>query len=379
MKRRDLWQFSILNVFASPLRSMLTVLGMAIGIGAILAVLTLGDAGRTQVRSEMARLGIDKIWLTAGQGGALQCGDADLLQRTLHVEATEQIYLSAQLASSERSHNAVVVGCTETYLKMAGTALLSGRMLYPVEWLSHSGSALIGADLAKEMQVGPGSVIFAEGMPFRICGVLTGAAGFTRVDLASALVIPVTVLGNLPGQAVHEIMLDVPQGQMPQTVAVMAQGVMEKQRGQPVETLTMQVQIEAAESVIGIFVEVLKWVAFICILVGGIGVMNILLVSVRERRREIGIMKSLGMRASQVRLLFLMEALLYALSGAALGMLIGAWLIGAAGQSIGLSTCVRWKDCISVVGMAPLVGLFFGVAPASRAAALRPVDALRQD
>lgn len=379
MKQRDMWKFSLLNVFSSPLRSALTVLGMAIGIGAILAVLTLGDAGKTQVRAEMTRLGIDKIWLTAAQGSALQNGDAQLLEDALHTAATEQIYLPAQLLCGEQSDSATIVGCSETYLQLAGASLCRGRMLYPLEWLSTGASALIGCELAQKLQADIGDVLFAQGIPFRICGVLEGAAGFTRVDLAEALVLPAQVLGNLTGHTVHEIMLDVPQGQAPQTVAAMAQRILEASRGMTVETLTMQVQIEAAESVVGIFVEVLKWVAFICILVGGIGVMNILLVSVRERRREIGVMKSLGMSAIQVRLLFLMEALLYAAAGGVLGIAMGAALVELAGRSIGLLTAVRPADCAAVVCVAVGVGLFFGVMPASRAAALCPVDALRSE
>ena len=141
----------------------------------------------------------------------------------------------------------------------------------------------------------------------------------------------------------------------------------------------MQVQIEAANSVMSIFVDVLKWVAAICILVGGIGVMNILLVSVRERRREIGIMKSLGTTEGQICLLFLLEALVYALVGGCMGLVIGIGLIETAGRSIGLTPVIRLGDCATVFLAALAVGLFFGVSPASRASRMKPVDALRDE
>ena len=92
MRRYDFWKLSLLNIFAAPARSVLTVLGMAIGIGAILAVITLGDAGRAQVKSEMARLGIDRVWLTASEGQNLRHGDAQLLATALDASATEQVY-----------------------------------------------------------------------------------------------------------------------------------------------------------------------------------------------------------------------------------------------------------------------------------------------
>ena len=107
--------------------------------------------------------------------------------------------------------------------------------------------------------------------------------------------------------------------------------------------------------------------------------MNILLVSVRERRREIGIMKSLGTTRAQICMLFLLEALIYALVGGVLGIAIGFGLIGTAGSSIGLHPVVRFRDCALVFASALLVGLFFGVMPASRASQLRPVDALREE
>ena len=90
MKRYGFWKLSLLNIFAAPARSVLTVLGMAIGIGAILAVITLGDAGRAQVKSEMTRLGIDRVWLTAAEGETLRHGDAQLLASALDATATEQ-------------------------------------------------------------------------------------------------------------------------------------------------------------------------------------------------------------------------------------------------------------------------------------------------
>ena len=181
------------------------------------------------------------------------------------------------------------------------------------------------------------------------------------------------------GQSVHEIILSVPEGIAPQAAAAMAQDVMRLKRDMSVEAVTMQVQIEAANSVMSIFVDVLKWVAAICILVGGIGVMNILLVSVRERRREIGIMKSLGTTGGQICLLFLLEALVYALVGGCMGLVIGIGLIETAGRSIGLSPVIRLGDWRG--GLSGCAGgrLFFGVSPASRASRMKPVDALRDE
>ena len=218
-----------------------------------------------------------------------------------------------------------------------------------------------------------------SGVPLWVRGIIAQGNELSQVDASGAVFLPIAVFCEWMGQSVHEIILSVPEGVTPQAVAAMAQDVMRVKRDMSVEAVTMQVQIEAANSVMSIFVDVLKWVAAICILVGGIGVMNILLVSVRERRREIGIMKSLGTTEGQICLLFLLEALVYALVGGCMGLVIGIGLIETAGRSIGLTPVIRLGDCAAVFLAALAVGLFFGVSPASRASRMKPVDALRDE
>ena len=370
---------SLLNIFASPMRSALTVLGMAIGIGAILAVITLGNAGKTQVHSEMNRLGIDKVWITSAGKEGLQTGDGELLTESFSVQTAEMVYLTADLAAGAIQRSTAVIGCSSAYLDMCGITLCEGRLLYPLEWEADSRSLLLGEKKAREMEVDAGDMISLEGKPFFVRGLVKGSDSFSKADAASVVIVPLKTLEEVMGNAIHEIMIDVPEGITPQTAAAMAQGLMANKRGVEVETLTLQVQMEAAESVIEIFVEVLKWVALICILVGGIGVMNILLVSVRERRREIGIMKSLGTTHRQICTLFLLEALSYALIGGIAGILLGQMLISAAGRSIGLQAQAQIVDGICVLIAALMVGLFFGVVPASKAAALKCVDALQEE
>lgn len=379
MKRYDFWKLSLLNIFAAPARSVLTVLGMAIGIGAILAVITLGDAGRAQVKSEMTRLGIDRVWLTAAEGETLRHGDAQLLASALDATATEQVYAPATARAGRREESCVLVGCSREYMDLMGTGVLEGRDLYAAEWQPGARSVLLGAALAEKLEVEPGELISVSGAPLWVRGIIAQGNELSQVDASGAVFLPIAVFCEWMGQGVHEIILSVPEGVTPQAVAAMAQDVMRVKRDMSVEAVTMQVQIEAANSVMSIFVDVLKWVAAICILVGGIGVMNILLVSVRERRREIGIMKSLGTTEGQICLLFLLEALVYALVGGCMGLVIGIGLIETAGRSIGLTPVIRLGDCAAVFLAALAVGLVFGVSPASRASRMKPVDALRDE
>ncbi|MBQ7867106.1 MAG: ABC transporter permease [Clostridia bacterium] len=379
MQKNECWRMGLQTISAVPARSILTTLGMAIGIAAVLAVITLGEAGRAQVDSEMRRLGIDRVWITAAEGSALRNDDAQLLSERLATQTAAQIYLPAVVRSETNEKKTTVAGISKAYMEMTGIDVVEGRNLFPNEWTRGSRSVLIGKELAEVLKTAPGEWISIGGKTFEVVGVTASSNGFSQVDAAASVMIPAEILLNSSGQYVHEIILDVPTDRTAVQTAQLAQQTLAAWKGRSAETMTMDVQIQAAESVLDTFVKVLGWVALICVLVGGIGIMNILLVSIRERKREIGIMKSMGAGKAEICSMFLCEALIYAVSGGIAGIVLGILLIFFAGKSIGVTTTVRAVDCMLVFLAGQAVGLVFGVAPAAAAARLKPVDALRQE
>jgi len=373
VKRLDLWKLSFLNVFSVPVKSLLTILGFAIGVAAVLAVLTLGEAGQSKVQSEMGRLGINRIWLTDAKKGDLPRGSGDHLP----FENDELVYLPSFMQTADDVDISVtLIGCEREYLEDA--ELYAGRWFWPLEWQIKTSVALVGSELASRYRIDPGDYITLGESNVQVCGIIGGKSGVSTVALEENIVMPLDVLSSEAGHIICEIQLSTPQElslQNTQTLAVSAL----KRQGIDVTAKTMEVQMEAASSVLFTFINVLKWVAMICVLVGGIGVMNILLVGVRERRREIGVMKSMGTTSCQICALFLQEALIYGVSGGVLGILLGMGLVQVAGKAIELVARVNCGSCILVLCCAVCTGVLFGVAPAFRAFRLNCVDALRQE
>lgn len=379
MRSVEILVLGIRNVFMAPVRSCLTILGLGIGVASILAVLTLGSAGQSQVRSEMNRLGINKVWVTSDDSQRLQYGEGIRAAETLSLKATEQIYLTGVIEAENRSAVAVIAGCTEAFTEQVGLRFSEGCLLKNYEWGNTQKAVMLGKKLAKELDVKVGDQIKAVQEMLFVRGIVESAEGVTGSDPQETLFVPVHLLLDQTQGTIHKMLVDVPSGKDPGTVAKMIRHMVYLQQGVDADVETMQVQVDAANSVIDTFISVLEWVALICMLVGGIGVMNILLVGVRERRREIGIMQSLGVNRTQITFLFLWEAMIYAILGGVLGIVMGIVLTNTAGKSIDLAAVVQINDCVTVLAAAVCTGLFFGVTPAVKASGLKPVDALRSE
>ena len=374
MKVQDAMWLSATNLIKNPMRTLLTILGLGVGVAAILTVITLGAAGEVQVEREIDKLGVDKVWLTAENGSNLTPDSAAAVAAASGAPAWGAAYTAGAVVADGEVHVVSVTGYDAGAEKVLQPVLLEGRWFTEREYQQGASVAIVNDALASALGGSPVGRRISLGIrQVTVVGVAAPAAA----QASGALVaLPMrTLLDTYPDASVSEVTVSVPHGVKADEVAAMALASL----GEGFQAATLQTEIDAARSVIRIFVMVLACVAAVCMVTGGIGVINILLVSVRERRREIGLMKAVGGTSGQVAALFLMESVCYALLGGLLGLALGVGMIALFGRIIGLSASLTVAVALPTLLGAGALGVIFGVAPAMKAAGMQPVDALRQE
>lgn len=385
MKLGDAAGLSALNIRKNPVRTLLTILGLGVGIGAILTVWTLGGAGQTQVEAEIARLGVDKVWITAD----------NFSERTLQAEdgALVTAATGAPACAGAATLGAVLLGDTPAYAQLSGLDanaeevhalhVETGRFFLPGEFLA--GDTVTVVDHALAIALSPenpqalvGQRLTVGNRQMRVVGIVSDQTVQLLSACEGTAYMPLTTFLDTFGGQVQELTLSIPKGLQADAVAETALAALSAAGGD-FDAMSLAEEIDAAKAVIRIFVMVLACVAAVCMFTGGIGVMNILLVSVRERRREIGVMKAVGGTSAQVGLLFLLEAASYAVLGGILGVALGGIMVRVFGGWIGLQAALTLETVLPTLAGATVLGLIFGVAPALRAARMVPVEALRQE
>jgi len=392
------------------MRSLLTILGIMIGVSAVILTVGFGQGAQDQVASQINSLGSNLLIVSPGsstsstgvRGGfgsasTLTLADADALESR---EAAPDISGVAPTTSSSTSLTAgdenwttSVVGTTEAWLAVRSQKLASGRFIDADDVASNAAVVVLGATTNQElfgMGSGLDQTVTVNGVALSVIGVLesSGSSGSTNND--DQAIVPIStagqrLFGGSSRTGVQTIYLQATDQSSLSAAYQEANQLLLNLHGlqNPTEadfTITSQQSIvEAATSVDRTMTILLAAVACISLLVGGIGVMNIMLVSVTERIGEIGLRKALGAEPRVIRRQFLLEASILGLVGGAVGALIGllaAIVIPAvSSQTITISAVAVTGSLVVAVG----IGLIFGVYPAGRAARLAPIDALRTD
>ncbi|MDR1378670.1 MAG: ABC transporter permease [Synergistaceae bacterium] len=404
----EILKTSFRSLFANKTRSILTMLGIIIGVGAVITMVALGSGAASIMDKFVAGMGSNLVLLfpgtartgasrqAAGSAATLTLADADILRREslLVAEVVPETYGSSQLVYGNRNWNTTTLGGTPGLLDVREWSVAEGQSFSDADVSMASKVCLLGDTVAKNLfgdEDPVGKILRVRRVPFRVVGVL-GAKGPTPwgSDQDDFVVVPITTAqrrlfrSGIPG-AVRRITVQAMDRESVSAMQEEIRGILRQRHRLPdgveddfvLRNMTQILENAAASTrVMGLL---LGSVASISLLVGGIGIMNIMLVSVSERTREIGIRMAVGARPLDVRIQFLAEAVSLSILGGAIGIL------GGVGASRALTEIFEWPTVVSTssillaVGFSAAVGVFFGFWPAWKASNLDPIDALRYE
>ncbi len=401
---RVAWQ----GATANKLRSALTMLGVMIGVAAVIILLAVGNGSAQAVQNRIKQLGTNTITvLSRGRfGGGPSTTGTQSKNATLTLASVQAIEDPSQAPDVESvspvittsvtatygaasSSSVQVIGTTPTYLSAEDYTVSAGRPLTTADVTNRRRVALIGqtvvSDLFATGENPLGKTIMLGSASFVVSGVLAskGTSGVTNQD--NVIIAPYTaVQDELTGQSASfsQLLVQAKSTKTLNDAAAQVEYILAAQTGTTTDSLPFSVinqgsLLATAQSTSGTFTTLLGAVAAISLLVGGIGVMNIMLVTVTERTREIGIRKAVGAQRGAILSQFLIEAVLLSLLGGLAGVALG--VIGTRFKIQGVTPIIAGYSIPLAFGISIAVGVFFGLYPASRASALRPIDALRYE
>ena len=405
MKTSTLVKVATQSIRKNTMRALLTMLGIVIGVGAVIVMVAVGHGAQSRIEEQIQNLGTNMIVITPGssaQGGVSQgagtfnrltTDDAELLkdQGTLLAAVSPVIFTRAQVIAGAGNWRTQINGTATDYQQIRDWALETGAFFTDSDVRTMRKVALLGSTVAKNLFQGSdpvGQQLQIRNVPFTIIGVLS-AKGQTAsgTDQDDVVLVPYTTAQTrLAGRSfIGQILVstfsptDVAAAQS--EVTTLMREAHRLAAGDP-DDFTVRNQTELADAASGT-TEVMSWllaaIASISLLVGGIGIMNIMLVSVTERTREIGIRLAIGARGSDVLKQFLVESVVMSLVGGVIGLVIGFGGASVLGRLTGWTTSTPIEAVLVAVAFSAAVGVFFGLYPARKAAALNPIEALRYE
>jgi putative ABC transport system permease protein len=391
----------------NKMRAALTMLGIIIGVSAVIAMVSIGQGASASVQAQIESIGTNLLFVSAGAQnvGGVRSGTGDTGTQTLTVDdldaikrevpsvsmVTPSVNARAQMVAGNQNWNTAMTGVSEQYPEIRKWPVASGSFFTDADIRTAARTIVIGQTLADNLFPGAdpiGQDIRVMSLPFRVVGVMQkkgqDAQGRDQDDVAFApyTTVQKKILGRDRVQIayVSAISQDATYTAQDQITELLRQRHKLSANEPSDFTVRNMTDIaEAANETSKTMTILLACIAGVSLLVGGIGIMNIMLVSVTERTREIGIRMAIGARSSAVRTQFLIESIVLSLTGGTIGIILGIVLSLAIPAFLGWPTLVSVMAIVGSVLFSAAVGIFFGYYPARKAAALDPIEALRYE
>jgi putative ABC transport system permease protein len=402
MRSSDLLRLAFSRLGTGKLRAALTMLGVVIGVASVVALVSVAQGATKGISDRLQSLGTNLLTVNAGstttgftRGSAgsattLTLDDATAISQLDGVQAVEpELSTSKLVIAGTLNETATVIGTTPGYPTVRAYSMWVGTFVSQAAIDNNLRVAVIGATTADNLGLDGssiGSTIYVGGLPFDLIGIMQpkGGTGFNNPD--DEVLIPVSTARELfvGTNSVRSVGVSAASADQIDTVSGEITALLEQRHGitNGVDDFSISTQAQllgTVSSVSDVLTLLLAGIASISLLVGGIGIMNIMLVSVRERTREIGIRKAIGARGRDILSQFLVEALALSLAGGLIGIALGVLASFGIGLYAGWGFIFNPVTVLVAVGFSLVVGIVFGVWPASQAARLDPVVALRYE
>jgi putative ABC transport system permease protein len=405
MKAKVIIKVATKSILKSRMRSLLTALGIIIGVAAVVVMVAIGNGAQMKVEQQIASLGSNLIIITPGtsSSGGVRGGSGSFNRFTLEDvtkiknEATlikgvsPLVRSGGQIIGGSGNWFTQIQGVSPDYLEIRSWSLKSGEFFTERDVIARAKVCVLGADVATNLFANDdpiGKQVRVRNVPFKVIGVLKSkgqtAVGTSNDDIVLAP--SKTVLDRLSGgRFISSIQVSAISSEKSLPAQAELKSIMREshklEKGEDDDfTIKDQSDIaEAATETSRVLTYLLASVAGVSLVVGGIGIMNIMLVSVTERTREIGIRLSVGARASDILIQFLTEATVLSLSGGIIGILLSFLITYILNNYTEQPAYIKAEIIMIAFGFAGMIGIFFGFYPARKAAALNPIDALRYE
>jgi putative ABC transport system permease protein len=382
-------KMSFENIINNKLRSFLTMLGVVIGVASIIALITIVQGATNSISDQVSSLGVNKITINA-MGTPLKQGlSQDDMKNICEVDNISGISptisgKTAIINDGKVKENVSVQGKNEVYFKTNTTVLKSGRAINILDLENINKVAILGNGIVQELFYGVdpiGKELIINGTTYTVIGTLTTSSGFSAGSNNDTVIIPyTTALSGLGVKNITSLDVYLKDTNMADETVNNLKGVLNpafNYKDNAYTIFNMGDMIASFQSMMSIMSLLLSGIAGISLVVGGIGIMNMMLVSITERTSEIGLRKALGATPNRIQLQFIIESILISVMGGFIGLILGSLIAYIASNLIGTGFSISMGTIALALGFSAGVGIIFGYMPARKASRLNPIDALR--